>query len=410
MKTSPAIAQYLERYAEPSPELDRVAAFGPFEEVVVVPSCGEDAILDGLLESLVAAAEENHGRTLVLLVVNQTESTALEYQQANRAVLDRLPALSRISDQTILAVLDRTADSREGGVGWARKTGADFALRLHARGLVASPWIHTTDADARVALDYFELTPPSGGPWGLGPLPQGAVVHPFFHELEGEMGEALEQYDRFLKYYSQGLSYAGSPFAYPTIGSTLSFSPEAYAQVRGFPKRDAGEDFYFLHKIAKVGLIWPGGGEVRLVCRASRRVPFGTGQSIAKIQQMELDGETYRVYHPQIFQQLRQWLAAIDALSEGVEWEKACEGFSSALRETLAKLGAEAEDALIRKSRKGFENKSRHWHTWFDGFKTLKLIHLLRDAQYPNVPLEEASLPGVLLSSEPATFSPPPPM
>ena len=49
-----------------------------------------------------------------------------------------------------------------------------------------------------------------------------------------------------------GLGFAGSPYAYHSVGSTLAVRAEAYAIVRGVPKRAAGEDFYLLDKLAKV--------------------------------------------------------------------------------------------------------------------------------------------------------------
>ena len=48
------------------------------------------------------------------------------------------------------------------------------------------------------------------------------------------------------------MKYARSPYAFHTIGSTMAVSANHYAKVRGFPKREAGEDFYLLNKLAKV--------------------------------------------------------------------------------------------------------------------------------------------------------------
>jgi hypothetical protein len=387
---SRALTQYLERYSELSPELDRIAALGPFAEAVVVPACGEDAIIDDLFDSLVDAAEERDASVLVLVVVNEDSRTQLDHRAANRALLERIPASGKISTHLTLAMIDRTEGWEKCGVGTARKIGCDIAVALHAKGLLTSPWIHTTDADARVAMDYFNLKPTSSTPWGLGPLPLGAVVHPYTHRMEGEIGEALRLYDRYLTYYAEGLAFAGSPFAFPTIGSTLSFSSEAYAQVRGFPRRDAGEDFYFLHKIAKIAFVWAGGGEVSLVCRPSNRVPFGTGQSIAKIQALFDEGKPYEVYNPAVFAQLANWFRAVEQMAEGVSWTQATQALGPELRLALHAMGAQDEDPRIRTSRKSPEDRLRHWHTWFDGFRTLKLIHALRDNGFPNEPLPEA--------------------
>ncbi len=391
MSASNLIGRYLQKYSEPNPEFASICRWGPFKETVVVPSSGEDELLDGLFASLDQAAATQKAKTLVILVVNHQESTNAHYKAANEAVLKRLPAISQHGNFLTVAVLDRTADNPTPGVGFARKVGADLAAQLTDSGLVESAWIHTTDGDARVSPNYFDISLSNTHRWGLGPLSPAAVVHPFFHELEGERGDALSLYDTFLKYYCQGLEMAGSPFAFPTIGSTLSFTPEAYAQVRGFPKREAGEDFYFLHKIAKIGFVWEGGGQVRLVCRGSQRVPFGTGQSIEKISRLKEQGTEYKIYAPEVFFDLKLWLKAINQLSQGATWNDVTASLPTAVRRVLVEMGAEAEFATIETTRKGVANKLRHWHTWFDGFKTLRFIHLLRDHAYPNIPVQEAA-------------------
>ena len=39
---------------------------------------------------------------------------------------------------------------------------------------------------------------------------------------------------------------------------------------------------------------------------------------------------------------------------------------------------------------KSFEGAKKQFHTWFDGLKTLKFIHQMRDECYPNVPYRQA--------------------
>ncbi len=384
---SKTIRKYLESHAEPIPELEAIAALGVFQEAVFVPCCGENEIVDGLLESLEVAARASAKSVLAVLVINESPLSPLPHRRANALLLARLRD-TRVSERLTVTCVDRTGEKAFAprlGVGYARKLGADLVLRLHALGRVQSHWIHTTDADARVADDYFELEPIGTVPWGLGPMPAGAFVHPFSHSRDGDLGRALEAYDGFLRYYAERLAYAGSPFSFPTIGSTLSFSTEAYAAVRGFPKKEAGEDFYFLHKVAKVAFVWHGGGEVRLVCRPSNRVPFGTGRSIERIQGLWQSGKEYEVYEPRVFDRLRDWLRAIDALSDGQTWESATAHFAPELLAALETLGAPAAHARIASGRSG-KDHLRAWHTWFDGFATLKLIHTLRDSGHPNIP------------------------
>jgi hypothetical protein len=76
-------------------------------------------------------------------------------------------------------------------------------------------------------------------------------------------------------------------------------------------KRAAGEDFYFLNKLAKVGRI----DYIRETCvhpsaRVSTRVPFGTGKRIERFLAGDAAKEYY-LYDPQIFSILSGWLSLV---------------------------------------------------------------------------------------------------
>ena len=105
-------------------------------------------------------------------------------------------------------------------VGLARKIGADIALALIDRDFVTSPWIFNTDADVKLPLDYFG---PLDAP---GNQENSAFIYPFSHSIENP-GSALEEnalllYEISLLYYGAGLNYASSPYAFPSIGSTVA--------------------------------------------------------------------------------------------------------------------------------------------------------------------------------------------
>ena len=95
---------------------------------------------------------------------------------------------------------------------------------------------------------------------------------------------AICSYEIFLRYWVLGLQYARSPYAFHSIGSTIVTTADGYLAVRGMNRREAGEDFYFLNKLAKTGpirqiretVVYPS-------ARISRRVPFGTGAAVEKI-------------------------------------------------------------------------------------------------------------------------------
>ncbi|MEZ5449944.1 MAG: hypothetical protein R3E89_13545 [Thiolinea sp.] len=206
------------------------------------------------------------------------------------------------------------------------------------------------------------------------------------------MAQATAQYEQALRYYVAGLQYAGSPYAYHSIGSTLLFRASAYAQVRGFPKRAAGEDFHLLNKLAKLGhVVSLTATPIQLQARISDRVPFGTGMSTARIMNLNQHGEAFCYYHPQSFAVLRQVLTHFGCL-----WAQ-----RNQFGDWLAALLAVAQSALQRAGLPDFVTaQARQCRTqaqfdaqvmrWFDALKTLQFIHRLRDLAYPDVPLQDS--------------------
>jgi hypothetical protein len=217
-----------------------------------------------------------------------------------------------------------------------------------------------------------------------------AVTLPFLHEGEDPaLHRAMAFYEIELRYLVAGLRAAKSRYAYHAIGSTLAVRADSYAAVRGFPNRQAGEDFHLLDKLAKTGVIaQPPADPVVLSCRASDRVPFGTGPALRRITAVLERGEIPRLMSPKCFSLLGAWICAMDrfALHRSIETfrsEAGCENADRAL---------EASDAFLHLARKNASRDAlqRHLHTWFDGLRTIRFLHLLRDGGEGTLPWDEA--------------------
>jgi hypothetical protein len=199
---------------------------------------------------------------------------------------------------------------------------------------------------------------------------------------------AIRCYEIFLRYYVLGLRYAGSPYAFHTIGSTMVCTADAYAAVRGMNSREAAEDFYFLVKLAKVCTI---GGitatEVHPSARPSARVPFGTGRQMIRFLQ---EGKReYLLYDPRVFGVLKQWLSTVYAHPdrEGSALQAAAEEIEPRLGAFLRTKGFDETWDRIRSNCRDTAVLKRQFSSWFDGFKTLKLIHNLTEEGYPRLPM-----------------------
>ena len=419
-----AVSKYLARHAEPeAAAAPRLA--GEFGHAIVVPAYGEEESLFATLGSVTAGPG---GDVLVVLVLNARAESPREVHSANAAARERLarelpaplafagetPLLSYPVEHGRLVLVDRALPGRylpEGqGVGLARKIGFDIALSLKAGRRLASEWIHSTDADTILPNDYFGQTA------ALDHDGTGAAIYSFEHRFDPDpaQAEAARLYEISLRYNVLGLAWAGSPYAYHSMGSCLAIPAQAYAEVRGFPKRNALEDFHALNKLAKVGRILRLAGQPLLLeGRISERVPISTGKAIAGLVSRRAALTGFRLYHPAVYAHLAAWLRVLAAIarSGGNATEAITELPSDnpffrtdVLRETLDRMGAfpAIQDAIARSS--DAETLLRHLHTWFDALKTVQLLHALRDGGLPSFgylqALAEAPFTGLTASTE----------
>ncbi len=424
MKSTKPVAQYLSRHAEPeagaAERLD-----GDFGHVLVVPAYGEG---QSLFDTLGSVPRGPRGDTLIVVVLNAREDSPPPAHESNAAARARLteaassatdlggahPMLALAYPYGTVVLIDRALPGHflpEGqGVGLARKIGNDLALALHAEGRIASPWIHNTDADTLLANDYFDQTEP------IAETGSAAALYFFEHRFgeDEDLAFAGRLYEISLRYYTLGLAWAGSPYAYEAMGSCIAIRPEAYAAVRGFPRKNAAEDFYVLDKLAKVGSIARlSGAPLLLEGRISDRVPFGTGKALADLISKKKALSGFKLYHPAVFGHLAAWLRVLDAVAaSGGRMEAALDELprgnpfflTEALLAALEKMKAiEAMREAIARSGDGATMR-RHFHTWFDAFRTLKLIHALRGAGLPSMPwrqaLAEAPFAGLAASTQ----------
>jgi hypothetical protein len=156
-------------------------------------------------------------------------------------------------------------------------------------------------------------------------------------------------------------------------------------------RRRAGEDFYFLQQLAKTcGVTTLSGTLVHPSARSSRRTPFGTGPSMARL----LAGEEEAVlfFPPETFRILGAWLAlATEARkTPGEELLAAAGDISPLLAAFLDGLGLPRLWRQLQQQHREHGRFVAAFHTWFDGLKTLQLLHHLCAATQPKTSPESA--------------------
>lgn len=421
--------KYLQHYAEPVVgAIEQLPAGPAWENVLVIPACNEKP-------RFLRTPPPCAGRSLTVLVINETIGAEPGVTANNQLLADAVrtgfertwqspqaQGLSLWRDTSAhrdLLLVDRFSEGRKfaagGGVGLARKTGADIALGLVRRQRIRSRWIHCSDADVRLPHTYFTCVSGQASER----TKYAALVYPYRHVggagTDGAVTAATQRYELALRYYVAGLSFAGSPYAFHTIGSTMAVDAGAYAKVRGFPRRDAGEDFYLLNKLAKVGSVLTldegmNCAAIEIAARRSDRVPFGTGAVVDRIAAMNDPDREYRYYHPGIFELLGVWLQSLP----GIWRSGAVFSLSGQKRQTVEPRRAlfsaleamNADKALAHAFRQSRDLQQflRQMSTWFDAFRTLKLIHALRDTCLPSVSRAELTTSAVfrtLLARDP---------
>ncbi|MDA0787927.1 MAG: hypothetical protein O2780_00565 [Proteobacteria bacterium] len=368
------VQKYLANHAEPE-SLD-LPVSKHYEHAIVIPAFRESW---PALRAVWAAQPRD---ALIILVINTPpleDSPTIRFARELRRHCRKLDSIHgvelRNDGNHDLLTVDRYSPGQRiaanQGVGLARKIGADIALALMARGQINTPRISLTDGDVELPTGYLDRYPG---------LQDAALIYPFLHICEPLTRVACLLYEIRLYYYAAGLRWAGSPYGFTTVGSTIAVNPLHYARVRGVPRRNAGEDFYLLNKLAKVGRIrCPAGPTIRVQGRLSDRVPIGTGPGLRSILSLDDPLAGYGFYNPRIFPQLARFQTWLHALwdDQDAPPPPGTGAFCSTHR-VLDTIGKRRQQI---RTRRVFDQFIRDW---FDGFRTLKFVHALR-GQYEDV-------------------------
>ncbi|HFA49353.1 MAG TPA: glycosyltransferase [Bacteroidetes bacterium] len=371
--------------------------------VVVIPCYDEEYLLLSLMS--LKKCHRPACDVEVIVVINQTETTpeavkqtnARTYRQAIKWAGQNRPPHLRFR---ILFMDDMP--KKHAGVGLARKVGMDEACyRFHKagnpRGIIAC-----FDADSRCEVNYFQALE---NYFIKKPKAVACGIH-FEHPLSGvdfgeKIYEAITFYELHLRYYVQAQRWAGFPHAWQTIGSSMAVRCDAYQKQGGMNRRQAGEDFYFLHKFIPLGHF----GEITETTvipspRPSDRVPFGTGKAVADMLRTKNNCTTY---NPKSFQDIavlfkKEWPGLYNLKNIADIYGRLPRGVSLFLKENnfIEKI---KEIKAHTSSKSSFEK--RLWR-WFDAFLMMKYVHFSREHFYADIEVTEAAkwLLGNILPDE----------
>ena len=206
--------------------------------------------------------------------------------------------LLKSANGLVIEVIDRCTigngwPAKKGGVGWARKTIMDYiASKADKNDIIVS-----VDADTYYPTDYLQSIVEF---FATNKSFVGLAI-PYYHKLAGdETDRLILRYEIYMRYYLLNMMRIGNPYGYTALGSAMAFPVWSYRKVGGLTPVAAGEDFYFLQKLVKMGRIgvWSS-SIVNPSPRFSDRVAFGTGPALIKGNNG--DWFSYPHYHYDLF-------------------------------------------------------------------------------------------------------------
>ena len=337
--------------------------------IVVIP-CYDDDFIFNTLNSLNDAIQDFIIE--VIVIVNSGENTQESIINSNRQIFGKLKEYKNNYKFRLLPANFESLPAKTAGVGLARKIGMDEAIRRYVKINNPAGIIISLDADCLVSRDYFSEILLN---FGKAHKRFGAATFNFQHNFDlqifsKEEIDACKIYEKYLRDFRSALQMTGFPHSFYTIGSCFAVKAMAYIKVGGMSQHQGGEDFYFLHKIAKMTnvleiekpIVFP-------APRISDRVPFGTGPAVKKI----ITQKEYKVYDWNLFLLLKDFYHKIDTIYTSSDFS-----INQIPLEILNFIGKDKYKAIINECKantKTFESFKKRFISKFDAFWIIKFLN-----------------------------------
>tara|TARA_B110000037_G_C17074730_1_gene487347 strand:+ start:8 stop:1264 length:1257 start_codon:yes stop_codon:yes gene_type:complete len=381
-------AHYFKRFPDFSINIAAEDFAKNLQTIIVIPCFKEAAIIQSL-HSLANCDRAKHN-TLVLILVNASEAIDANIKAYNEKTFQDIQTFieqNKSENLTFKAFLNNELPTKHAGVGYARKILMDTALSMFSKqdtdGIIVN-----TDADCLFTKNYitaienaFENTKAKHG-----------VMH-YEHRIDSEENKILVQgiteYELHLRYYKQALAWTNYPKVIHTIGSCMLCKATTYALEGGMNKRKAGEDFYFMNKLAKSHeFVEVKNASVLPSCRTSDRVPFGTGKAMNDY--IDTQTKVFQSYDFRCFIELNEFISKIDLLYSQ-NFKKSKNQFSDLSFQFFEAIEIDANLLKIKKQSKDLVNFKKNFFFWFDHLKALQFIHFYTDNKYPKISIFDAA-------------------
>ena len=352
------------------------AADKNLKTIVVIPCYNEPDILVPL-KSLLKCTPTKFP-VEVIVVVNSKENEKEDVLLQNQLTISQIEKFKKENfrkDFKIFCLEEKNLPKKHAGVGFARKIGMDEAVRRFQS--IENPYgvIVNFDADCTCQENYLSEIENF---FLKNPKAEGVTIN-FEHNIYDknfpiENRLAIAKYELYMRYYVESLRFAGFPYAFHTVGSAFAVRVGAYCQEGGMNRRQAGEDFYFLHKIIPREKFYNlASTKVFPSIRFSSRVPFGTGISLKQTSQND-----YYTYNFDSFLVLKAFFL------EGK--------IAPILKEFLDKNNFSLAEKSMKENSKTKKTYLKRFFAWFDAFRVLKFLNFSHTSCFSKMPVEKEAL------------------
>ncbi len=362
----------------------------PDTNIIVTIPCHNEPNLISSLQSL-ANTQAHKGKAEVIVLINNGIHANADIINQNRESFELAKQFSENNTATHLKFHIIYIDDfpkKHAGVGLARRTAMDEAVRRFASLNKPEGIITGFDADSLCKANYFQALERH---FEQNPKSNACSIY-FEHPLSGDdfpetVYAGIIDYELHLRYFKHAMSFTGFPYKYYTIGSSFAVKAETYCKEGGMSRRKAGEDFYFLQKIIALGKF----SELNTTCvypspRISDRVPFGTGAAVKKI--IESDNETYRTYDFEAFKILKDFKLNIPDFYEAKNPIFVHPKLEKFLRETDFYTNLKN----IRTNSANLASFERHFFTIFNAFKMIRFLNSSHEnGDFEKIPVADAA-------------------
>lgn len=363
--------------------------------IIVVPAFDEPGIVS-LIDSL-ASCDEPPCRVELIIIVNANSTATADSLRNNITCINNIQEWKKKNNKCFFRLYYFDAghpEPEDWGVGLARKTGMDEALRRYDAINYQDGLIVSLDADCTVEKNY--LTALYNGFFKRNERKACSIR--FEHPLKGsEFNEKVYRYvtlyELHMRYFYQSVRFTGYPYAFHTIGSAMAFRASAYLKAGGMSRNEAGEDFYFIQKlIPQGGYFALNSTIVRPSPRISGRVPFGTGVVVSRM----MDDRTGQLltYNPEAFKSLRDLFSEVGRLSEAGEAEIKAFYYTLAgdIRSFITHVEWHKKLTEIQNNTSGKDSFLKRFYSWFNMFMIVKYLNHTHKDIYRKRSVTDAAL------------------